>query len=92
MVHITWEDCKEAFEQDGSLRDIYVLDTALDDWQKFIDFINQSNYKFSFFVGNKLSPFPSEAGYIFEQKESLLLSISINGMIINCHFFRHRGN
>lgn len=33
---LTPESCKDALEVDGSLRDIYVLETTLEDWRKVV--------------------------------------------------------
>ena len=35
-----WDDIKWIFELDGSLRDIYVQDVTLSDWETLIDFLN----------------------------------------------------
>ena len=35
-----WDDIKWIFEPDGTLRDIYVQDVTLSDWEKLIDFLN----------------------------------------------------
>jgi hypothetical protein len=84
---LTLADCKEAFEWDGSLRDIYIHDTTLNDWQIFIDLIRHGRYNFSFVTGDNSSSLPDNVQGVFNQQETSLLSISINGMMANCHFF-----
>ena len=42
MTH-NWNSIKWIFEPDGSLRDIYIQDVTIYDWEKLIDFLN-SNY------------------------------------------------
>ena len=42
-----WNDIKWIFEPDGSLRDIYVQDVTLSDWEELIDFLNL-NYDIKF--------------------------------------------
>jgi hypothetical protein len=38
-----WQEIKQnVYHEDGSLRDIYVNDTTLEDWRKWIDFVNQN--------------------------------------------------
>jgi hypothetical protein len=80
-------DCKEAFEWDGSLLDIYIHDTTLNDWQNFIDLIREGAHEFSFSTGHNPSSLPDNVQEVFDHEETSLLSISIVGMIINCHFF-----
>jgi hypothetical protein len=87
MIQVTWDNCKEAFEQDGSLRDIYIYNTTLFDWQNFIDFIRNNECETKFFIGNQLLSMPSAASLIFEQEESPLLAVVFQGMTLNCHFF-----
>ena len=41
---IDWKTCKQDFEWDGSWRDIYILNTNILEWQKFIDFLRSSKY------------------------------------------------
>jgi hypothetical protein len=80
-------DCKEAFEWDGSLLDIYIHETTLHDWQSFIDWMRHSRYNFSFASGNNLSSLPDNVQDVFNEQETSLLSISINEIMANCHFF-----
>jgi hypothetical protein len=80
-------DCKEAFEWDGSLLDIYIHETTLNDWQSFIDWIRHGRYNFSFTPGNNSSSLPDNVQDVFNEQETSLLSISINGLLANCHFF-----
>jgi hypothetical protein len=39
MSDLRWTEVSEVWEDDGSLRDIYVLSTAEDDWQRLLDLV-----------------------------------------------------
>ena len=82
----TWDDVREEFEVDGSLRDIYVLNSSLDDWRRFVDLVRSGRWAFHYSDGEPL-PDPSE---IFPwQEESMpgLLSIFVGSSQLNVHFF-----
>ena len=36
-----WDDIKWIFETDGALRDIYVQEVSISDWEKLIDLLNE---------------------------------------------------
>lgn len=85
-----WEDIRWLFEADGSLRDIYIQDVNLLDWEKLIDFINL-HYDITFgntdakqidkvYVINYLK---DETG----EMECQSLRINLNGITIRCYFF-----
>ena len=85
-----WEDIKWIFEVDGSLRDIYVQDVSIEDWEKLIDFLNE-NYPLKYHPGEENQ---IENDYIIrkltdESGEMELKSVSIDlGEIdANCYFF-----
>ena len=45
FIHNTpnWDELKQGvYNEDGSLRDIYILDTNKEDWIKWIDFVNNT--------------------------------------------------
>lgn len=86
-IQLTLANCKEAFEFDGSLLDIYIHDTTLNDWQSFAKFIRFGKYNFSFATGDNSLSLPEDVQDVFNGEEASLLSISINGMQANCHFF-----
>lgn len=85
---MNWQDYKIAFEWDGSWRDIYVLDTNINDWQRLLDFLRESSYVTIYhgLIGPEL---PETMQEIIEiQKTSIsTMSINIGETIVNCHFF-----
>jgi hypothetical protein len=49
------------FEWDGSLRDIYIFKTSLDDWQKPLDFIRAGRYTFEYKMDGDAVDLPERA-------------------------------
>jgi len=87
MKRVEWQDCREAFYVDGSLRDIYVRDTTLDDWDLFLGAV--SSLLTATFVDGEPYPLPTQASEIFERsaETSFLLKIILGQAKMNCHFF-----
>jgi hypothetical protein len=84
-----WQKYKDEFTCDGSLRDIYVLKTNINNWQQFLDFLRSSNIPHRFGGEDNLEYLNDLASYFEERSQhgSLILSIDLNGVILNCHFF-----
>lgn len=85
-----WNDIKWIFEPDGSLRDIYVQDVTLSDWEKLIDFLNL-NYDLKFGENEKNQ---IDKDYVIKflkdetgEMESKSLKIDFNGVNFHCYFF-----
>lgn len=85
-----WDDIEWIFEQDGSLRDIYVQDVTLFDWEKLIDFLNL-NYPLKFGEdGSNQIDKEYVVRYLNDETgemESELLRIDLSGINIHCYFF-----
>lgn len=86
---MNWQDVEAEFEWDGSLRDLYVLETDRETWQKALDFLRTSAYPLSYFVDGEGAELPAEVAAIFSRRSatSPLLSVDVYGIHINCHFF-----
>ena len=80
---------KDVFYRDGSLRDIYVLETTSGDWQKLITFLESADYRVTFGVDGVKRPLPTEFSEIQKHMGEVvqLLSIYVEGVRLNCHFF-----
>jgi hypothetical protein len=77
------------FQPDGALRDIYVLDTTLDDWDVAFRFLVDS-YAHQLTSGNPEQAFPASASDVFHQQETghrMSLHLDVGGVLVNCHFF-----
>jgi hypothetical protein len=84
-----WAECKNAFSYDGSLRDIYVLDTNTDDWNKFLRLLVRKSFDLTFLIDGKNDLLPSDAASIFKirSEHNPMLSFDLGGMVLNCYFF-----
>jgi hypothetical protein len=84
-----WNEIKAELEPDGSLRDIYVLDTNISIWEKLLTEITLSKYVFKFTHGEIQLDIPSCFSSIKTLQESnpTTLTILVNHIKINCHFF-----
>jgi len=93
---VNWEYLKDnIYFSDGSLRDIYVLNTSRIDWENFIDFVNK-NYKIEFNYFEKNGEFFSSKKIIsekvFERWDGINdlvvdATLNISGILIKCYFF-----
>jgi len=75
------------WEVDGSLVDIYILDTTLASWERFLEFAK--SYPIAYSFDGDVRPLPT-AEEIFGNREGKhLLSIFLGPVPVmaNCHFF-----
>ena len=80
-----------AWQIDGSLRDIYVLDTDIQDWQKALDFLRAA-YNPIYKIDDEDAPPFSDVVKVFKNRNehSHLLVIQVEDVSIHCHFFLTR--
>lgn len=89
-----WDDIKWIFKPDGALRDIYVQEASLNDWEKIIDLINEK-YKVQFGgIGENQDKHQIDKSYVVEYLtndtgalESKFASVLLGKIRLNCHFF-----
>jgi hypothetical protein len=68
--NLRWKDVREDWEHDGpELREIYVFDTSVDDWQRLREVI-ASRWESSFYFEDKPMPMPTSMGELFERMDS----------------------
>jgi hypothetical protein len=86
---IDWEAQQRLFEWDGSWRDLYVLDTQVRDWQRLLDHLRQREEQLTFTIDDIAHPLPPTVEAIFAVREhaSPFLSIRMDQVQVNCHFF-----
>ncbi|MEH7389634.1 hypothetical protein V7149_19980 [Bacillus sp. JJ1503] len=79
----------KVFFKDGSLRDIYIVDVDLTDWQKFFDWIRTSPWDIVYYKDGQETEYEEtdDAHFLKDNDYHILMSININGVLINCHFF-----
>jgi hypothetical protein len=80
---------KDAFYIDGSLRDIYVLGTDEQDWQKLLTFLRTGPYSIEFtFDGQPISlPEQVETIFALRSEHGIELHIDKEHLVLNCFFF-----
>jgi hypothetical protein len=91
---IDWQEAKAAFDWDGSLRDIYIVDTDRGDWERLLAFLGSSRWPWRFTIGGEPAQLPadvatllSDQGPASEYQNSPLLSLDVAGVTLHCHFF-----
>lgn len=85
----TWDNVKDRFAWDGGVRDIYVLETTLADWQSFLDWLHRLPYSVTLSVDGIDASLPAAADEVFEmaREACLLMALNLSGIQIHCHFF-----
>ncbi len=80
-----------AWQIDGSLRDIYVLNTNLQDWQTALDFLRKAYHPTYKIDSEDVPPF-TDVTTVFRNRneQSYLMAIKIEEVNIHCHFFLAR--
>jgi hypothetical protein len=84
-----WESIKQEFEPEGALRDVYISNTTLRDWEDVLAHLRESNYHLTFFRDGEQAELPLTASAIFEisEKEHCFITTDIGDNCLNCHFF-----
>ncbi len=82
-----WDDCRDAFHADGSLRDIYVLNTTTEDWRRLFDAFLQ--YERTLYCDGDPTTMIEDPATIFEgcSEHHYLLKVLVRGVALHCHFF-----
>jgi len=87
-MNMLWDEYKIEFISDGSLRDIYIKDIDLDDWQAFIDILRSMDLELKYEVDGKVSNLTEFIkDIVLDCERSHLLRILLDEISINCHFF-----
>lgn len=87
---LEWEAIAADFEPDGSFRDVYVIDTTVEDWQRLVTFIRQWGWWHAYEEDGHATRLPSDVREIFGRRSrvSVLLRLRPFRLLnINCHFF-----
>ena len=84
-----WSAFEPEFYRDGSLRDIYVLNTQLPHWAAAVDFVAE-RYALSFTGAWQGASLPRDIEQLFPtdpESQATALSVDVGGVLVNCHFF-----
>jgi len=81
-----------AWYWDGSLRDIYVLNITISDWQRLVDWLRSGPYPIRFYLNREPAPLPLDVSDLFAHRNDIevLLKIGVEGIDLHCHFFWHK--
>lgn len=85
----TWAETEWIFYRDGSLRDLYVLKTTVEDWERLLAFVRTGYRTYSYSNADGKTELPA-AKVIFPEgeREGLhLMTVDLDGCTANCHFF-----
>ncbi|OLF12640.1 hypothetical protein BLA60_04905 [Actinophytocola xinjiangensis] len=89
MTGLRWEDVEDCFSLDGSLRDAYVQDTGLTDWQTFLDLV-RARWPHTYTVDQREQRLPERADDVLNRgdDDARLLDIRpVPEIQANVHFF-----
>ena len=84
---MNWDDVKDAFAWDGSLRDLYVLNASPAHWTRWLQALPTWPYGVTYSIDGTRAPAPQTAEEAFAVQQAKLLSIDVEGIRMNCHFF-----
>ena len=86
---VDWERAADAFDWDGSLRDLYVLRTGEEAWDRLLGFLRGGPWPVEYSVNDVPAALPERASDVFALREqaSPLLRVDPAGLHLNCHFF-----
>lgn len=83
------ERLNKAFYVDGSLRDIYILGTTKQDWQKLLAFLRASSYLVEFIVAGKARTLPENIEEVFAlvKKHGGMMRVDERSLALHCYFY-----
>ncbi len=85
-----WQSVARAFEWDGSWRDIYILNTSVNDWDVVLKALSLGSYGFKFICSGEswAKALPSFANItLLRERSGVTSSFVIVDITIKCHFF-----
>ncbi len=86
---VDWRIVAGDLKPDGALRDIYVHDATLADWQVALDHVRERYAPLQFLVDGQPADLPGQVADIFPiwERASPLLNFNLSGIDVACHFF-----
>jgi hypothetical protein len=90
MHALVWDDVAAYFELDGSLRDAYVFDVSMADWQHVIDVVRTQRWRLDYTVDGSSQPLPQRSSDIFAARGDTSTTLTIwptPDIAVNTHFF-----
>lgn len=92
MTEILLAYAKKAFYVDGSLRDMYILETNEQDWQKLLTFLRTSTYSVRFIIAGEQQSIPDRIEDIFSlvHIHGGMLQIDTEHLNLHCYFYTYK--
>jgi hypothetical protein len=86
---LAWDDVKDEFTWEGSLRDICLQGTTVSDWQAVWRMLRSSRLEITYAVDSVATDLPEDVAQTFAlpRENTLLLTVLVAGVGLNCHFF-----
>lgn len=82
-----WEEYKNEFLAERSLRNIVITNVTLGDWQAFIDYLRKTRAVMQYFVDGKVKELPDKVGkVVLGRMHTYLLRIQLNEIAVTCDF------
>ena len=84
-----WSVAKKAFEVDGSLTDVYCLETNEKDWNRFLAWVAHGQIPHRFQVDGQQAELPQSIAQIHQLSSISALTLALKTAFgdLNCHFF-----
>jgi len=84
----TWELLESEFEWDGSWRDLYIHETSISDWQRFLGWV-AGHYPTELDIDGQVKGIPPDAAEIFTwtQTASVGLRVEVHPLLVVVNFF-----
>jgi len=86
---LRWESVKDEFVWEGSWRDICVQEVSQSEWEAAMDALRKAGFEQNYTVNGIRAELPQDLTEVLKQVDgtSLLLSVLVAGVQLNCHFF-----
>lgn len=90
ICKVEWSEVRDELFPDGTLRDIYVLDTSIADWQRVLDGLRRGAFALDYALEGATAALPVNASVLFadERLHMSRLRIALGSVTIHCHFFQ----
>lgn len=82
-----WDECRDHFVPDGSLRDIYVVGGAEESWRAFLRFVEPLHATFEVGGDRHSVPRTVDEAFRVSSEATALLKFDWSGILVCCHFF-----
>jgi len=85
---VRWEDCSALFAWNGCWRELRVPGCSLDDWQRLLDHLRETQQALHFSDQGRELPLPEAAAELLAcrgESSWAMLRIELEGLALHCH-------